>query len=317
MKKLSKIIESIWSDIQDRNSGDITRREDSIDNLDDKGLYHYLLKHYEMVNSSWKIDYYPTANMIHVPIVNNPLTISFIDICVFDDQTVVYLSNFKRLKKIYQKIQEHYKIWERSSGFPYVTPLDGGKCTNSFAVEFLDFLLDACTTHCKVISKVNESIWSDIQDRNSGEVVRKEDIPEQDFDHWWRNIPLKDVPKYKKDELRLWDFLYDLVIWKVENTMNIQKPETIRIHFKYEDAWYISIYHNTAHGSDNYTMEANGTRGYSPEKYSNLNIEEKRSIRYRLEKKTFYIYPIKHGSWTEYILREEPEINGEKGVLMK
>ncbi len=92
---------------------------------------------------------------------------------------------------------------------------------------------------------IKESIWSDIQDRSSGESIRKEDIKPQDYEHWWRNIPLDDAPKYKKEELRLWDFLYDLIIWPLEKAMNIEKPNVIRIYFKYEDAWYLSIFHNT------------------------------------------------------------------------
>ena len=160
---------------------------------------------------------------------------------------------------------------------------------------------------------IKESIWSDIQDRSSGESIRKEDIKPQDYKDWWNNITLDDVPKYKKEELRLWDFLYDLIIWKVEKTMNIQKPGVIRIYFKYEDAWYLSIFHNTSHGADNYTMEANGVKHYNPVKYSEMSIQEKRSIKYRLETKKFYVYKYSN----EYALREEPEINGEKGVPLK
>ena len=160
---------------------------------------------------------------------------------------------------------------------------------------------------------IKESIWSDIQDRSSGESIRKEDIKPQDYKNWWRNILLDVVPKYKKEELRLWDFLYDLIIWPLEKVMNIEKPNVIRIYFKYEDAWYLSIYHNTSHGADNYTMEANGVKSYNPIKYSDMSIQEKRSIKYRLENKKFYAYKYSN----EYVLREEPEINGEKGVPLR
>lgn len=167
------------------------------------------------------------------------------------------------------------------------------------------------------LSSINESIWSDIRKQGNNSDIKKEDIPEQDYEYWWRNIPLSNVPKYKKDELRLYDFLYDLIIWRIEKAMHIITPERINIYFKYEDAWYLSIYHNTAHGADNYTMEAHGVKSYNPQKYSEMNMDEKRSIRYRLEKKKFYIYPYRNGQWTEYNLREEDEFKGEKGILMK
>lgn len=166
------------------------------------------------------------------------------------------------------------------------------------------------------MKKLSESIWSDMEERGSGLQVKSEDRP-QDYIYWWKNIALPNPPKYTKNELRLFDFLYDLVIWKLERTMNVKTPRIIRIYFKNEDAWCLSIFHNTAHGADNYTMEANGTKRYSPVKFSDLSISEKRSIRYRLESKTFYVYKTGSGDWTEYILREEEEIKGEKGILLK
>ncbi len=169
----------------------------------------------------------------------------------------------------------------------------------------------------KKLSKIIESIWSDMQDRSMGKIKRKEDIKPQDYEHWWRNIPLDDAPKYKSNELRLYDFLYETIIWKLEKTMNIKKPNTIRIHFMWEDAWYLSIFHNTSHGADNYTLEANGVKYFNPIKYSDMNIDEKRSIRYRLEKGEFYVYPYGNGQWTEYFLRQEDEYKGEKGVPLK
>ena len=160
---------------------------------------------------------------------------------------------------------------------------------------------------------IKESIWSDMQDRSSGQEIRKEDVKPQDYENWWRNIALDDVPKYKPNELRLYDFLYETIIWKLEKTMNIKNPNVIRIYFRWEDAWYLSIFHNTSHGADNYTLEANGVKNYNPIKYSEMNIGEKRSIRYRLEKRKFYIYKYSN----EYVLMEEPEFNRVKGVELK
>ena len=56
MKKLSKITESIWSDIQDRSSGDTIRKEDyvSYSTLEDENctvdlLYKYLINNYDVL----------------------------------------------------------------------------------------------------------------------------------------------------------------------------------------------------------------------------------------------------------------------------
>ena len=56
MKKLSKITESIWSDIQDRSSGDTIRKEDEVSysTLEDENctvdlLYKYLINNYDVL----------------------------------------------------------------------------------------------------------------------------------------------------------------------------------------------------------------------------------------------------------------------------
>ena len=46
MKKLSEITESIWSDMQDRSAGDVVRKEDDINLLDETGLVNYMKKVY-------------------------------------------------------------------------------------------------------------------------------------------------------------------------------------------------------------------------------------------------------------------------------
>ena len=41
------IKESIWSDIQDRSSGDVVRKEDDIDHFDSEEFFVYLTEHYQ------------------------------------------------------------------------------------------------------------------------------------------------------------------------------------------------------------------------------------------------------------------------------
>ena len=47
MKSKCILKESIWSDIQDRSSGEIERKEDDVNNLDMQGLLEYIQKKYE------------------------------------------------------------------------------------------------------------------------------------------------------------------------------------------------------------------------------------------------------------------------------
>ena len=319
MKKLS---ESIWTNINKRSEGNLKRKEDDINNLDRDGLYYYLTSIYKPTNVYIPIYVSEIFDMISVPF----LLVHHQDCVHLDfkknEVNIPYTSPYK-VNGLFSKLTKEFSIRSDSDTKPslyIISPKDGSEVTNTFFIEVIDFLInnipDSFERGVKRI--VNESIWANINKRSEGNLERKEDIPvkEQDYKYWWRNIPLENAPKYKKEELRLWDFLYDLIIWKIEKTMNIKTPETIRIYFKNEDAWYISIYHNTAHGSDNYTMECNGTHGYNPQKYSEMSMAEKRGIKYRQKKKKFYIYTNGHGKWTEYILTEEPTMNGKKGIPM-
>ena len=68
MKKLSKITESIWSDMQDRGAGDMIKKEDDINLLDGAEFAEYLKKLYKNVDTPFKI-IFDVENVITVPII--------------------------------------------------------------------------------------------------------------------------------------------------------------------------------------------------------------------------------------------------------
>ena len=47
MKKLSNIVESIWSDMQDRGTGDIVKKEDDLDLMDFREFCTFIKDHYK------------------------------------------------------------------------------------------------------------------------------------------------------------------------------------------------------------------------------------------------------------------------------
>ncbi len=333
MKKLSNIDESFWGDVHRRSRGDEIRKEDDINNYNLNAFYDYLNDHYWCNMAGHRIKKYPETSSIHIPFYNFKdsnkygatvfyLMYNFNSGNIGINDYLITKSKFihdplaKKSDEHFNKIlNDTFKI-EHKGDYVYLYQKDGSSATNRFLLEVIDFFLENVEDPFKnvlVKKDVDESFWGDVHKRSRGDEMRREDIKPQDYKNWWRNILLDVVPKYKSSELRLYDFLYDLIIWPLEKVMNIEKPNVIRIYFKYEDAWYLSIYHNTSHGSDNYTMEANGVRHYNPIKYSEMSIGEKRSIKFRLEKKKFYVYKYSN----EYVLREEPEFNGEKGVPLK
>lgn len=165
---------------------------------------------------------------------------------------------------------------------------------------------------------IKESVWSDIHKRSNGEIIRQEDLPEQDPEYWWRIVPLPQAPKYSKEQLRCLDVAYDFVLNKIRNITKDEYPEKVTIYFKNEKYWRLEIEHITPYGNDTYTINMNGGRSYTPISWSKMTMGDKRGIRYRLENKKFYLYKYNlYGSKKGYILREEPEYNGEKGILLK
>ena len=58
-----------------------------------------------------------------------------------------------------------------------ISPSDGSECTNRFYVDVINFIIENGDENMLLMKKkhINESIWSDMQDRSAGEIVRRED----------------------------------------------------------------------------------------------------------------------------------------------
>ena len=179
MKKLSNITESIWSDIQDRSTGDTIRKEDDINHLDRKGLYDYLISHYKNTNSFERISDLPSVNIIKVPIIikGDAYHIHF---NFNTNEVYVHYATLYMVNKLLGKVSEKFSVKSDSNKGPTwytISPKDGSKVTNQFFIDVIDFIIDNIPDPNErgVKKIVNESIWSDIQDRSSGDAIRKED----------------------------------------------------------------------------------------------------------------------------------------------
>ena len=158
MKRLSNITESIWSDIQDRSSGEAIRKEDNVNNLDGEELKDYITNHYKPLNTFAIVTY--AGGILCVPIIKittqvdnkfvkktnhsimyHPEAISY-KICIVDDIIDCVDGLLEKLNTNFE-IKEHYG--ENIDGdytLYYVSPKNGSDVTNKFFIEVLDFLLD-------------------------------------------------------------------------------------------------------------------------------------------------------------------------------
>ena len=190
MKKLSKIIESIWSDIQDRSAGETVRKEDSVNLLDPDDFIAYIRKIYKFDNSPYDVQKYTNG------LVGTGVSHIFIPICScgtksiklgaiyfnYNEELVYTHESIKKyIPKLWAKLDQEFDLWDDDPDYKFYTiinPKDKSrKVNNSYVLELLNYIcdnLDDTVTPC-FFRRTNESIWSDIQDRSAGEVVRKED----------------------------------------------------------------------------------------------------------------------------------------------
>ena len=208
MKYNRKINESIWSDIQDRSMGKTVRKEDDINLLDIDELCEYL-------KTIYKVDSDSDINVIEIE--GN----MYLTICLYEDEYGYYryiyydgdyintqLDVIETLKCLLE-FERKFSIKFNENDFVVncidIYPKDKARIpvTNKFFIEVLDFILDRINTpleqKIKKISNIKESIWSDIQDRSSGDTVRKEDdIDNLNYEEFFTYLTEHYQPKSKK-----------------------------------------------------------------------------------------------------------------------
>lgn len=186
MKKLSKISESIWSDIQDRSSGEVIRDEDkfnpdyvdfgdnttvywAIDNLEIDGEVKFYFSDVQKYNNNgWRL---PTVD--EVKQIN------------WDNIRTPWYDGCKHLKfqggielRLFTNGSGGFHMWTKDAcaKWPTAAWSYGYDNMDKFSVDSFNKNLNRLFVFLvKDKKKVNESIWSDIQDRSSGETIRKED----------------------------------------------------------------------------------------------------------------------------------------------
>ena len=143
--------ESIWSDMQERGTGDMIKKEDEIDFLDQDSFYEYIKEHYKSLYYPFSIDnnHKPKFdNEIHVPFINVDNDYSYNLVMKYMDNGMFVVINKDiedEFPDVYKLLSDNYKIdnYNYNKVFLCLSPLDGsGKITNTFYLNVLDFLID-------------------------------------------------------------------------------------------------------------------------------------------------------------------------------
>ena len=164
------INESVWGDLRKRSSGEVTRREDDVMNMDMESFWLYLIKNYKERVMTLDKDHY--CKDYDMDIVVDPTN----DVVIFGsyvkDELVRIMivlktkANDTTVKKIIDTSPDNFR-WIRINSDKLELELNNGDVTNQTFVDLIEFFLNN--------QQVFESIWSDLQDRSSGDVIRKED----------------------------------------------------------------------------------------------------------------------------------------------
>ena len=235
-KKLDEMItkenehlnESIWSDIQDRNSGEVIRKEDivKINSFDRDKMYDYIEKNYKIIASNAKLTKigYGFFQSLYIPLFKvledvNVLRVQYTK-GLQSSHDGLHEINLKIVNKtdtldLIEKLSQHFDIYYDHMLEVYHIKDKELNISNMLLLEVIDFIIGYVQNPI-LKKKVNESLWSDIQDRNSGEVIRKEDEIDNSLDFGDLFVYIKDhyeeLDKSNKYKIGQFRMLGDLAI---------------------------------------------------------------------------------------------------------
>ena len=153
MKKLSKIVESIWSDMEDRSIGDQVRKEDDINNLDLDDFYDYLNRTYESYHTHHelagtlllKINILDSMSIMVLTDLNDIYRLRFDNFSDKDRFISFPLTPNLKKDQLYHRLKDNYLITEIET-IEHGTEIHiyprNGEVNNSFYVELIDFILE-------------------------------------------------------------------------------------------------------------------------------------------------------------------------------
>ena len=165
MRKLSEITESIWSDMQDRSSGETVRKEDDVNLLDRDGFYDYLVEHYEcLYPESYMILNLKSSDMLIIPMLKllksqNEITFNLI---IWDidkpGETFITIPDEIPFKSsnLLIKLRDKYKLipyGNMLSKFKIEPKSEKDDINKSFFISIIDTILELNTEYEPLIKR--------------------------------------------------------------------------------------------------------------------------------------------------------------------
>ena len=201
--------ESIWTDMEDRGTGEIVKKEDEVNHLDGPGFLEYLKDYYNIPDESWTFQYTEYSDTVSIRTFSSPWVpkkgtyMSFVNTTGFKNgERVMKVDNdifkHKGLNNLRKALRERYTFKKTDMG-TMVFPIDGSPITNQAVIDLIDCIMNNLDPGFEVhLPKiVKESVWDDMQDRGTGDAIKTED----DVNH----LDFQDLAKYIEDNYTLDD----------------------------------------------------------------------------------------------------------------
>ena len=188
-----KIDESIWSDMQDRGTEDsIKKEDDTFAHFADELKKKYNFKHPEEIETDYDYmiipmfrytTYYSNLEMKKTAGGKKFIAFSYRNLANATGMTKKEQRGYDSLlKALDERFDTKTELTAQDRWFDkYIRPNDGREIDNNFFIEVLDFIIDTLDRlqieyYQRFVYKlVKESIWSEMQDRGTGDIVKKED----------------------------------------------------------------------------------------------------------------------------------------------
>ena len=237
MKKLSNINESVWSDMEDRGTGNIVKKEDDIDTFDGKKMMEYLIKNYRVNDESAGFVYSERDDVLRAPFLKwhktSVLTMVHFICYEYAYNTVSIYSN--TYQPVIEKLKKKYIVedFKEKEDWLSIRSKDNTAPTNSFFLEVYNFVLtepDYNNNAYAIAYKndVNESIWSDMEDRGTGDQIKAEDeLDNLDLERLCEYLKQRYKPTYVNEDISLYKTYIEIPMFRTDTNVSLQirKPD--------------------------------------------------------------------------------------------
>ena len=142
MRKLS---ESIWSDIQDRSSGQQIRKEDDIEHLDRDGMFEYIYDIYEqdpniqakaLTSGPSDCDQYFSLPMFVFDYALYRVAAHYINGKI---NRIILFANSDDCQEFYKELTDNFKVFVRPNGSREIEAKDG-TISNKLLLDVIDVI---------------------------------------------------------------------------------------------------------------------------------------------------------------------------------